>query len=155
MQPLSGSSSNALPSLLPDEILLMLCFGTSFPMKRCLVWDTFKSHPLQVKNSSGMTVLEFLSPASREGRKQFCRADRTGSQTLISINQRGFAEDEGVIFHVRSWPSVLSAAVMEWHQTVTPGWRRDPVTTEDTRISPAQEVHDKNRGTGMMEVPEK
>lgn len=128
--PLSGSSTNALPSLLLDEILLMLCFGTSFPRKRCLVWDNFKSHPLQVKNSSGMTVLEFLSPASRKGRKQFCRADRTGSQTLISINQRGFAEDKGVIFLVRSWPSVLSAAVLGWHQTTTPGWRRHPSMLE-------------------------
>lgn len=130
MQLLSGSSTNALPSLLLDEILLMLCFGTSFPRKRCLVWDNFKSHPLQVKNSSGMTVLEFLSPASREGRKQFCRADRTGSQTLISINQRGFAEDKGVIFHVRSWPSVLSAAVLGWHQTTTPSWRKHPSMLE-------------------------
>lgn len=69
-------------------------------------------------------MLELLSPASREGRKLFCRADRTVSQSLISINQGRFTDDKGVIFHVRSWPSVVSAAVLEWHQTSTSGWRR-------------------------------
>ena len=124
MQPLSGSSFNALSAVFLDEILLMLYFGISFPRKRCLVWDNFKSYPLQVKNASEMPVLEFLSPVSREGRKLFCRADRTVSQTLISINQSSFTEGKGVIFHVRSWPGVLSAAVLEWHQTPTSGWRR-------------------------------
>lgn len=124
MQPLSGSSFNALFSVLLDEILLMVCFGISFPRKRCLVWDNFTSYPLQMKNASEMPVLELLSPVSREGRKLFCRADRTVSQTLISINQSSFTEDKGVIFHVRSWPSVLSAAVLEWHQTPASDWRR-------------------------------
>lgn len=127
VQLLSCGSPNVLPSSLLDEILLMLCFGTSFVRKRCLAWDNFKRHPLQVKNSPGMTVLEILSPASREGKKQFCRDDRTGRKTLISINQRGFAEDKVVIFHLRSWPSVLSAAVLEWHQTLTPGIQEPPL----------------------------
>lgn len=124
MQPLSGSSSNALSYLLLDEILLMLCFGISFPKKRCLVWVNFKSYPLQMKNISEMPVLEFHSPVSRGGRKLFCRADGTVSQTLISINQCSFIEVKEVIFHVRSWPSILSAAVLDWHRTRTPGWRR-------------------------------
>lgn len=111
-------------SLLPDEILLMLCFGISFPRKRCLVWANFKSYPLQVKNTSEMPVLELLSPFSREGRKFFCTADRTMSQTLVSINQSSFTQDKGIIFHVRCWPHILSAAVLDWHQTLTSGWRR-------------------------------
>lgn len=102
----------------------MLCFGISFPKKRCLVWVNFKSYPLQMKNISEMPVLEFHSPVSRGGRKLFCRADGTVSQTLISINQCSFIEVKGVIFHVRSWPGILSAAVLDWHQALTPGWRR-------------------------------